>query len=109
MIDGVLPKAVFLVSGVGAFLGSADIPILKDISTILQFGAFGLCALMMYGVRELIQIHRAERAELVKSLEKKEHEKEALAEKISKAMNNIAEALKDHKCVAGDSRIKVDQ
>jgi hypothetical protein len=109
MISNELPKAVLYVSGIGATLGMTEVPMLKDLSTLLQFGAFGLCALMMYGMFELIKIHQKERAELVRSLERKESEKEAITEKVAKAINNIAEALKDRKCVAGDSRIKVDE
>lgn len=96
-----LPKAVLIVSGVGAVAEAVDqatgLPILKELSAVLQFGAFGLCALMMCGVWMLLKLHREERKELVKSLEKKEAENKELAISSIQALNNIADAMKSLK------------
>lgn len=108
-----LPKIVVVLSGAGVLAEAADgvvgLPIFKEISGVLQFGAFGLCAMMMLGVWKLLEQHRRERAELVESLKVKEAENKQLAIASIQAMNKIAEALKDRKCVAGDNRIKVDE
>lgn len=104
-----LPKAVLWVSGIGVIAEVTPFPVMKELSTILQFGAFGLCALMMYGVWDILKQHRLERKELVQSLKEKEEENKKLTQQAFKAFNDISAALKDHKCVAGDSRIKVNE
>lgn len=104
-----LPEIAGWIAGIGIIAEVTNIPGLREVSGILQFGALGLCAYMVYDQRLERKQHREERKELVQSLQTKEHENKMLIENFTAATNRLAEALEDKPCLIGDQRIEFNK
>ena len=102
-----LPKLAGIVAGMGAMSEILNFPGLEKLSGVLQFGALGLCAYMVYDQRIERKAQRDERIELVTSLRAKEIENKKLLEKFIDATNRLSEALEDKPCLLGDQRVKI--
>lgn len=85
---------LILSGGVTEYLG-------MPISFPLQYGALGLCALMMY-------YHRKERKELVSGIVRKEEDNRELFRQNLTVLSELREALKDRPCLKNDSRVELD-
>jgi len=84
---------------------------------LLQYGAFGVCLVLMAGFfalcRMLLKNHREERGEFLKAFAGQSQEFKALSARTQGALENntealrrISEALGDRPCLAGDSRVR---
>ena len=79
-------------------------------SEYIQFGALGLCALVVVFLcrylSELTETHRKERKELIDAIKSRESEFIIIIKENIKADNRLAEVLEDRPCLIGDQRIK---
>lgn len=95
-----LPKITGGLLGVSLLANIASLPALAK---LLEIGALGLCALMVfmsYKERKETAVERKEeRSSLVTELQER-------TDAFTKAVNRISEALEDRPCVKNDKRIE---
>jgi len=101
------PVATAACIGLSAVAESQNI--MKPVVPVLQYGAFALCAIMVYLMRDILQTHRLERADLMKDIRSKDTAFNDLIAKNHKVLRKLAEVLEDRPCLKDDQRAEVDK
>ena len=91
-------------------IGAGFISAMANSAPEIEWGAFSLCALVVVFLcsylKNLTAEHRAERKDLVDSLQKKDAEIVRLIEQNTHAYNRLAQLLGDRPCLYRDARIQ---
>jgi hypothetical protein len=98
---GTIKVVVACVSLAYALLAAAVDAHFGDPSGFLQYGALGLCTIMVI-------LQYLDRRDLARLIQAREREKDAQIARFSDILSRFAEGLKDRKCIAGDSRFNRD-